>query len=125
MPDSQCSTPATTKQDDITLKRSFEKYCAMEKPNLTEAQKRKRYIKSSSPTVSQHSQQNPQQPRWHNQSYMLFLALRQHSEKTMARTDLIKSALAIDKRISEERQVPKVFRGKVRLLLVFIWFNLY
>ncbi|KAI8079504.1 uncharacterized protein B0P05DRAFT_457786, partial [Gilbertella persicaria] len=56
--------------------------------------------------------QPTQQPRWHNQSYMLFLALRQHHESSMARTDLIKSALTLDKKISEERSLPRVFRGK-------------
>ncbi|KAI8333286.1 hypothetical protein EDC96DRAFT_451243 [Choanephora cucurbitarum] len=75
----------------------------MERPNKVEAYKRKRLTRI-----------NPanQQPRWHNQSYMLFLALRQHSGTSMARTDLIKSALALDKKISEERSLPKVFRGK-------------
>ncbi|KAI7887754.1 uncharacterized protein EV154DRAFT_426860 [Mucor mucedo] len=75
----------------------------MVKPSATEAYKRKKTNRFSSTN---------QQPRWHNQAYMLYLALRQHTEKTMARTDLIKSALANDKRISEERLVPKVFRGK-------------
>ncbi|CAO3632293.1 unnamed protein product [Mucor hiemalis] len=74
----------------------------MEMPNQIEAQKRQK--------VSRFNTNN--QPRWHNQAYMLYLALRQHTSKTMARTDLIKSALAIDKRISEERFLPKVFRGK-------------
>ncbi|KAG0173455.1 hypothetical protein DFQ28_008406 [Apophysomyces sp. BC1034] len=52
------------------------------------------------------------QPRWHNQSYMLFLALRQHPERCLPRTELIKAALSMDKKISEERRLPKVFRGK-------------
>ncbi|KAF7732889.1 hypothetical protein EC973_000165 [Apophysomyces ossiformis] len=52
------------------------------------------------------------QPRWHNQSYMLFLALRQHPDQCLPRTELIKAALAMDKKISEERHLPKVFRGK-------------
>lgn len=87
-----------------------DKHYKMEISTQVEAQKRKK----SNPLNSIN-----QQPRWHNQAYMLYMALRQHSEKTMARTDLIKSALAIDKRISEERNVPKVFRGKVNS-----WFNL-
>ncbi|OAD78509.1 hypothetical protein PHYBLDRAFT_179571 [Phycomyces blakesleeanus NRRL 1555(-)] len=52
------------------------------------------------------------QPRWHNQSYMLFLALRQHPDNSLPRTDLIKAALALDKKMSEERDLPRVFRGK-------------
>jgi hypothetical protein len=53
------------------------------------------------------------QPRWHNQSYMLFLALRQHPDRCLPRTELIKAALAMDKKISDELKLPKVFRGKV------------
>lgn len=53
------------------------------------------------------------QPRWHNQSYMLFLALRQHPDRCLPRTELIKAALAMDKKISDELNLPKVFRGKV------------
>ncbi|KAI8061360.1 hypothetical protein BDF21DRAFT_497279 [Thamnidium elegans] len=102
MLDSQCSTPAIL-EDGKSLKRSLGLYSKMERSSLSEAQKRKKINRFSSTN---------QQPRWHNQAYMLFLALRQHNEKTMARTDLIRSALAIDKRISEERLVPKVFRGK-------------
>lgn len=111
MPDSQCSTPATPEDDKSPTqsKRSLEQYFKMERPSQMEAHKRKKINRFSSTN---------QQPRWHNQAYMLYLALRQHTEKTMARTDLIKSALAIDKRISEERLVPKVFRGKVTFRLL-------
>ncbi|KAI8085759.1 uncharacterized protein B0P05DRAFT_569975 [Gilbertella persicaria] len=52
------------------------------------------------------------QPRWHNQSYMLFLALRQHPEKSLPRRELIQAALALDKKISAELSLPKVFRGR-------------
>lgn len=55
-----------------------------------------------------------QHPRWHNQSYMLFLALRQHTEKSMPRGELIKKALALDRKISAELHLPKVFRGRVK-----------
>ncbi|KAI8142571.1 hypothetical protein BJV82DRAFT_615307 [Fennellomyces sp. T-0311] len=51
-------------------------------------------------------------PRWHSQSYLLFLALRQHPAKSLPRTDLIKAALALDEKISRERNIPRVFRGK-------------
>lgn len=52
-------------------------------------------------------------PRWHNQAYIMLLALRQHPTHEMARTDLIKAALDLDIKISRERGLPKVFNGKV------------
>lgn len=54
------------------------------------------------------------QPRWHNQAYMLFLALRQHPNRCLSRPELIKAALALDEKISKERNLPRVFKGKVR-----------
>ncbi|EIE84681.1 hypothetical protein G6F46_009398 [Rhizopus delemar] len=51
-------------------------------------------------------------PRWHNQAYMLFLALRQHPDLCMPRGELIKAALELDKKISSEMSLPLVFRGK-------------
>lgn len=62
------------------------------------------------------------QPRWHNQSYMLFLALRQHPDRCLPRTELIKAALAMDKKISDELKLPKVFRGKVKTSNKFLIF---
>ncbi|KAI9271827.1 hypothetical protein BDA99DRAFT_557039 [Phascolomyces articulosus] len=56
--------------------------------------------------------ENSNTPRWHSQSYLLFLALRQHPTKSLPRTDLIKAALALDEKISKERNIPRVFRGK-------------
>ncbi|KAI9491420.1 hypothetical protein BDB00DRAFT_959623 [Zychaea mexicana] len=52
------------------------------------------------------------QPRWHNQAYMLFLALRQHPDRCLSRPELIKAALALDEKISKERKLPRVFKGK-------------
>ncbi|ORY95353.1 hypothetical protein BCR43DRAFT_492848 [Syncephalastrum racemosum] len=52
------------------------------------------------------------QPRWHNQAYMLFLALRQHPDRCLSRPELIKAALALDLKISQERNLPRVFKGK-------------
>ncbi|KAI8150088.1 hypothetical protein BJV82DRAFT_503361 [Fennellomyces sp. T-0311] len=52
------------------------------------------------------------QPRWHNQAYMLFLALRQHPDRCLSRPELIKAALALDEKISKERNLPRVFKGK-------------
>ncbi|KAI8097016.1 uncharacterized protein BX664DRAFT_292287 [Halteromyces radiatus] len=67
------------------------------------------------PTTQQ--QQNgtispPLQPRWNSQSSMLFLALKQHPDHAMPRINLIKTALALDKSISLERNLPLTFRGK-------------
>ncbi|KAI8375345.1 hypothetical protein EDC96DRAFT_496906 [Choanephora cucurbitarum] len=52
------------------------------------------------------------QPRWHSQSYMVFLALRQHPERSLPRRELINAALALDKKISAELGLPRVFRGR-------------
>jgi hypothetical protein len=56
---------------------------------------------------------------------MLFLALRQHPDRCLPRTELIKAALAMDKKISDELNLPKVFRGKVLhffpCLLLCLW----
>ncbi|ORE08376.1 hypothetical protein BCV72DRAFT_271885 [Rhizopus microsporus var. microsporus] len=51
-------------------------------------------------------------PRWHNQSYMLFLALRQHPDHCLPRAQLINSALELDIKISAELGLPRVFRSK-------------
>ncbi|RKP06348.1 hypothetical protein THASP1DRAFT_25310 [Thamnocephalis sphaerospora] len=51
-------------------------------------------------------------PRWHTQTYMLVQALRRHPQGECARTELIKSAIAIDAEIARERGLPRVFRGK-------------
>lgn len=55
----------------------------------------------------------PIQPRWYNQAYLLFLALRQHSQDSLPRTELIEAAIELDKKIGVELQLPRVFRGKV------------
>ncbi|KAF7727065.1 hypothetical protein EC973_008028 [Apophysomyces ossiformis] len=93
----------TVQEDSFSAERRLRTrsptYDQYEKPSL----KRTRQVSSS---------RSPTQPRWHNQSYMLFLALRQHPDRCLPRTDLIKAALALDKKISEERNLPKVFRGK-------------
>ncbi|KAI7892232.1 uncharacterized protein EV154DRAFT_418880 [Mucor mucedo] len=52
------------------------------------------------------------QPRWYNQAYLLFLALRQHPENSLPRIQLIDAAIELDKKIGVELQLPRVFRGK-------------
>lgn len=79
-------------------------YDQIGKPSLIEAKKRKGLSSPGS---------NKSHPRWHNQAFMLYLALRQHPENSMLRMDLIKQALIIDKNISQKHMLPKVFRGKV------------
>ncbi|ORX43566.1 hypothetical protein DM01DRAFT_237911, partial [Hesseltinella vesiculosa] len=51
-------------------------------------------------------------PRWYTQSYVVFLALRQHPYHCMPRGDLINAALELDLKISQERNIPRAFRGK-------------
>ncbi|KAI7878318.1 hypothetical protein K492DRAFT_132847 [Lichtheimia hyalospora FSU 10163] len=70
-------------------------------PTVNEAHRRK---KSSSRSSAQ--------PRWHNQAYMLFLALRESPNRSLPRKQLIDGALEMDKRISRDRGLPKVFKGK-------------
>ncbi|KAI8885473.1 hypothetical protein K501DRAFT_245950 [Backusella circina FSU 941] len=104
MPNSPCSIPATPdeeEEDSSQNKRRLGSGYQMAKLTLPEAEKRMGANLTRTGL-----------PRWHNQSYMLFVSLRQHSEKTMSRTDLIKKALDFDKKISQERNLPRVFRGK-------------
>ncbi|KAI8975415.1 hypothetical protein BDF20DRAFT_914349 [Mycotypha africana] len=54
-------------------------------------------------------------PRWYNQSYMLFLALRQHPERCLPRGALCRAAVEMDKKISKELNLPRVFLGKTPL----------
>ena len=43
----------------------------------------------------------------------MFLALRQSPNYTASRSDLVRKAVELDKNISEERDLPRVFTGKV------------
>ncbi|CAO3626208.1 unnamed protein product [Mucor hiemalis] len=52
------------------------------------------------------------QPRWYNQAYLLFLALRQAPYHSLPRLKLIEKAIELDKKIGNELQLPRVFRGK-------------
>lgn len=52
-------------------------------------------------------------PRWHTQPYMMFLALRAMPGQTAARQELITAAVELDKKISAEKGLPRVFTGKV------------
>lgn len=61
------------------------------------------------------------QPRWYNQAYLLFLALRQHPQNSLPRIKLIEAAIELDKKIGVELQLPRVFRGKVTRR--FFFFN--
>ncbi|KAK3813469.1 MAG: hypothetical protein J3R72DRAFT_376448 [Linnemannia gamsii] len=51
-------------------------------------------------------------PRWHTQPYMMFLALRAMPNRTAARQELISAAVALDRKFSAEKGLPKVFTGK-------------
>jgi hypothetical protein len=50
-------------------------------------------------------------PRWWTQNYLLFLAMRT-SDKPLTRKELIPRALALDKKIAKERNLPTLFHGK-------------
>ncbi|KAJ2853122.1 hypothetical protein J3B02_003282, partial [Coemansia erecta] len=51
-------------------------------------------------------------PRWYNQMYVMFLALRQSPGYTASRSELVRKAVELDRRISEERGLPRAFTGK-------------
>jgi hypothetical protein len=53
-------------------------------------------------------------PRWHTQPYMMFLALRSMPNHTAARQEVINAAVALDRKFSAEKGLPRVFTGKVR-----------
>ncbi|KAJ2009164.1 hypothetical protein GGI04_000677 [Coemansia thaxteri] len=58
------------------------------------------------------TKREPARPRWYNQMYVMFLALRQSPGYTSSRSELVRSAVELDKRISKERGLPKAFTGK-------------
>ncbi|KAJ1994763.1 hypothetical protein GGI25_001420 [Coemansia spiralis] len=51
-------------------------------------------------------------PRWYNQMYLMFLALRQSPGFTASRSELVRKAVELDQKISSERGLPKAFTGK-------------
>ncbi|KAJ2481561.1 hypothetical protein IWW56_001680 [Coemansia sp. RSA 2131] len=51
-------------------------------------------------------------PRWYNQMYVMFLALRQSPNHTSSRSNLVREAVALDSRISQDRGLPRAFTGK-------------
>ncbi|PVV04427.1 hypothetical protein BB560_001077 [Smittium megazygosporum] len=54
-------------------------------------------------------------PRWYNQNYIIFLALRECENYTATRKTLLKKALDLDRKFSKELSVPRVFTGKTPL----------
>ncbi|KAI8825609.1 uncharacterized protein EV422DRAFT_583031 [Fimicolochytrium jonesii] len=53
-----------------------------------------------------------ERPRWYNQTYILFLALKELGNGPVPRGQLIPKALELDKRIAEEKGLPPLFGGK-------------
>ena len=49
----------------------------------------------------------------HGQAALLALAIRQHPLKCIPRSELIKAALDLDTKISQEQNTPRLFQGKV------------
>lgn len=64
--------------------------------------------KQTAPAVSAAS------PTHHGQAALLALAIRQHPLKCIPRSDLIKTALELDTKISQEQNTPRLFQGKVK-----------
>lgn len=82
-------------------------------PETAEASPRPTRRTSLPSLTNTNSNNNLQAPRWHSQAYLLFLALKQHPAKCLPRTELIRAALELDEKISEEYKLPRLFRGKV------------
>ncbi|KAJ1907581.1 hypothetical protein LPJ81_000656 [Coemansia sp. IMI 209127] len=51
-------------------------------------------------------------PRWYNQMYLMFLALRQSPGFTASRSELVHKAVELDEKISKERGLPRAFTGR-------------
>jgi len=56
-------------------------------------------------------------PRWYNQTYLIYLALRQAGGGPLPRGELIKRTLEMDQYISVQRNLPPLFGGKVKYLI--------
>jgi hypothetical protein len=82
---------------------------------LITTSKRKRVTRASAAESVHTKRSKPNdRPRWHTQSYLLFLALRQHPERSLPRGQLIRDALALDRKFSKELGLPKLYTGLVR-----------
>ncbi|KAJ2014224.1 hypothetical protein GGI03_002142 [Coemansia sp. RSA 2337] len=67
---------------------------------------------ASSPDTNPKREPPALRPRWYNQMYVMFLALRQSPGYTSSRSELVRSAVELDRRISVERGLPRAFTGK-------------
>ncbi|KAJ2874930.1 hypothetical protein GGH93_001997 [Coemansia aciculifera] len=72
----------------------------------------KESMAASSPDTNPKREPPVLRPRWYNQMYVMFLALRQSPGYTSSRSELVRSAVELDRRISEERGLPRAFTGK-------------
>lgn len=57
-------------------------------------------------------------PRWYNQTYLLFSALKQAKGVPLHRGELIKRALDLDKEIAASKGWTPVFGGKVGIIVL-------
>ncbi|KAJ3215855.1 hypothetical protein HK099_006167 [Clydaea vesicula] len=83
--------------------------------------KRKRPIKPKLVTSDDEKQKPPSpivkikkggdRPRWYNQSYLILMVLRE-AGTPLSRSELMKRTLLLDKKISKEKNLPKLFGGK-------------
>lgn len=115
--DSACADPQTRNKkarSTVILQETYRRRSAPPETAAAEASPRpgRRTSLPSPTTTSANNRLNA--PRWHSQAYLLFLALKQHPAKCLPRTELIRAALELDEKISEEYKLPRLFRGKVK-----------
>ncbi|KAJ2723020.1 hypothetical protein GGI07_002914 [Coemansia sp. Benny D115] len=79
--------------------------------------RKKRRVTATTKTTERPTGQpkQPLRPRWYNQMYLMFLALRQSPGYTASRSDLVRMAVELDQKISKDRGLPKAFTGKTPL----------
>ncbi|KAJ2081557.1 hypothetical protein H4R24_002233 [Coemansia sp. RSA 988] len=85
----------------------------IDKNSASRPRQRKRRKRSpSSETKSTKCTSTKLRPRWYNQMYLMFLALRQSPDYTASRSELVRKAVELDAKISKERCLPRAFTGK-------------
>jgi hypothetical protein len=82
--------------------------------------KKRKYSKQKSTEPRAKAVHPKEKPRWWNQSYLMYLALRQ-AERPLSRKDLLPKVVELDKKMAEQRGLPYLFHGKAS----FIFFSIY
>ncbi|KAJ1815913.1 hypothetical protein LPJ60_005535 [Coemansia sp. RSA 2675] len=102
--------PTTASQQHKRAKKSAISESDEDAPLLLRLEKES--VSARSPDAKPKREPPPLRPRWYNQMYVMFLALRQSPGYTSSRSELVRSAVELDRRISEERGLPRAFTGK-------------